>query len=165
MRADSLSSIALLRPLFARKRLWMQCFAKTVQLVRNREHGMSQQHSRSGETHDRFGLCFSRRLVTMDRAVGAGWLVFSVGALLEPQLGVIQELTTGFAQRIIERIMMRRTVDADHLADRQPLTCQARLIREHEVAPRLVVLGALVDPAFDDIDLIRRQRLAAALGM
>lgn len=114
----------------------MLCLAKAIQLVGNGEQRMAKQHPRAGISHDRPGLSLASRLVAVNRAVGAGRLVFPVRTLFEPQLGIVEELLARVAQHIARDIVMSGAIHADHLAHGQALAGEAFLFCVHKSLDR-----------------------------
>ena len=71
---------------------WVSGLSETIQLMGNSEHRMTEQHSGSSKSHDLGGLCPLGRLVTVNRAVGAGRLVFPVRTLLQSHFSIVLKL-------------------------------------------------------------------------
>ncbi len=77
---------------------------------------MAKQHLGAGVSHDVPGLIPSSRLIAVNRAVGASWLVFSIGTFLQPYLSIILKFLTRCAQDVPGTVMVSGAIDADHLA-------------------------------------------------
>ena len=109
----------------------MANFAKSIELVGNCEYWVTQKHTRASIPHDLFYLLFARRLVAVNRAVGAGWLVIAIRTFLKTTAGVVEKLSTACAKIIGRRIVVVGTVDADHLHHRYLLSGKVFLLRSH----------------------------------
>ena len=95
---------------------------------------MPQQHTRTGKAHDRAGLFFTPRLVTVNGTIGAGRLVVSVGAFLQPQLSIIEKLATAFAVSIMVAAVLCTAIHTDHFLHGQQLAGKAFLVGKHQRA-------------------------------
>ncbi len=105
-----------MQSLLARELTWVPGLSETIQLVGNCESRMAKQHLGTGISHDLPGLSLSSRLIAVNRAVGACWLVFSIGTFLQPQLSIILKFPTRCAQDVPGTVMVSGAIDADHLA-------------------------------------------------
>jgi hypothetical protein len=79
---------------------------------------MFPEHSRAGEAHDYLDLFPSIPLVTMNRAPGAGRLVFAKAAAVQPQVDVAHQVAASRAQ--IAALVLVATVNPEHRRDRLP---------------------------------------------
>lgn len=94
-----------------------------VDVVGNRQERVAEQHPGPCEAHDLAGQLALRGLVTVNRAVGTGRLVFAIGAFVEAHLRVIEEATTVDAQCAPSPVV-GPAVDTDHLAHGQEFAFQ-----------------------------------------
>ena len=104
---------------------------ETIQFVRDREIGVPEQHPRTGIPHDHPGTRSLPRLVTVDRAVGAGGLIGAVRAFFEPCVGVVEEFLAIRAQNRMRMLVARIAVNLDHLRHRMPFPAEAIVHRTH----------------------------------
>ena len=84
----------LIHARIAGKFLRVPCPAAPIEIVRNGQDRVTEQHSWASVAHDLPGLFPVLGLVAMDRAVCAGRFVLTVGALLKTNLGVVQKPRT-----------------------------------------------------------------------
>ena len=94
--------------------------ASSVNVVGDCQDGVPKQHPGPGKSHYRFSLSSLRWLITVNRAIGARWLVLAKRALVEPYFCVVHEDGTVFAKSL--RSMVVPAIDVDHPADRQAFT-------------------------------------------
>ena len=105
-----------MQSLLARELTRVPGLSETIQLVGNSEKRMAKQHLGTGVSHDLSDLSPSSRLITVNRAVGASWLVFSIGTFLQPQLSIILKFPARCTQDVPGTAMVSGAIDADHLA-------------------------------------------------
>lgn len=77
------------------------------------QQGMMPKHAGTGIAHDIADLFPHFRLITVDRAVAAGCLVFLEGAVFEPEPGIFQKFTA-VAAEFIPCMVVVPAVDTDH---------------------------------------------------
>lgn len=92
---------------------------------------MAKQHPWAGISHDFPGLSLSSRLVTVNRTVGTGWLVLSIGTLLQPHLRIVQKFQTRRTQDVPRPVLVSSAIHADHFGHGYPLTGTAFLFWLH----------------------------------
>jgi hypothetical protein len=130
-RANEFSAFSQLRPLVACQFPGMFRRNETVQLVRNREIRVPEQHSWAGVPHDHPGSCPGTGLVTMDRAIGAGRLVGAVEAFLQAHIGIVEEALAVVAQICMRRLVARVAVNLDHFRHRMPFPVETLVQQIH----------------------------------
>lgn len=78
------------------------------------QEGMAPYHTGSGITHDMANFLSHLRLITMDRAVAAGSLVFLKGTIIKPQSCVFNKFPA-FLTEFPFCMVMVPAVDTDHV--------------------------------------------------
>ncbi len=111
-----MSFLSRMQSLLPRELTWVPGLSETIQLVGKSEYRMAKQHPWSGVAHNLPGLSPSGRLIAVNRAVGASWLVFSIWTFLQPHLSIILKYPTRCAQDVPGTVMVSGAIDADHLA-------------------------------------------------
>jgi len=106
-------------------------FAALVQQVPDGPDRMPPGHSRPGKAHDEASGFALRRLVAVNRAIGAGRLGGAVGTFLQPPLGVLHESLALGAQAPVNQPMVMVAVDPRHAAEGLVFVQQPSFERVH----------------------------------
>lgn len=88
------------------------------------EDGVAPEHPWTREPHDVPNLLAFAGSIAVDRAVGAGGLVFAEYAAAEPDAGVIQQAATIPAKPLVMAVP-RSAIDAKHGRHRSVLAAEA----------------------------------------
>jgi len=96
-----------------------------VEQVHDGQPRVAESHAWSCVTHDHPGLLALRRLVAMDRALGAGRLGLAVRTLFQPPLGVVEELAAFVAGPARTVRVVVTAIDRDHALHGTVLALQA----------------------------------------
>ena len=94
-------------------------FSESVQPVTQAHDGMFPHHFWPDLTHYDLDLFAARALVTVNRALGAGWLFLAKAATFQPHVGVIQQVLAVCTERCT-RSMMAPAINLDHRLHRLP---------------------------------------------
>lgn len=88
-RDASMLLVPRIHSLLSRRFAWMSDVSQPVEQVPDSQQRMAAQHSRASKSHNHVRLCFSCRLVAVNRTVGAGWFVLSIRTLFKPYFGIV----------------------------------------------------------------------------
>jgi hypothetical protein len=98
--------------------------AETIQPVPEAQNRVTSEHAGAGISHGCFHLVAPVALITMNRAMGAGWFPGPKPAAVQPQSGIFQQ-TPAFRAKAGRCLVVILAITPDHRGHRFPLPHQA----------------------------------------
>lgn len=111
---------------------WSAVFPPSVEQMADGQDRVPQEHSWTGESHDLLNAFSHLGLVAVDRALGAGALLWPEGAAVEAAGGVVEQFGALWAQGAA-RSMVFLTVEPQHGRHGSLLACNSWRVGGHGV--------------------------------